>query len=313
MPLRFTVLASGSGGNACLLERDGFGLLLDAGLGPRQLAYRLAAIGASWSRVHAVLLTHTHSDHWRNPTLAHLARQRIPLYCHAGHHGCLRAYGPAFARLAEAGLVRGYEAGEGLALAPGLVCRPFPVRHDGGATFGFRFEAGQGLFDRPCALAYAADLGSWDEGLATELADVELLALEFNHDVALEHASGRSPYLIARVLGDHGHLSNAQAGALLEEVVRRSAPGRLRQVVQLHLSRECNHPELAAAAARPVLADFVPAVGLHTAGQDAPGPTFVVGGTAENRTPSSGRPRPRAAGRYRSSAQAQPWLPGLES
>jgi glyoxylase-like metal-dependent hydrolase (beta-lactamase superfamily II) len=66
MPLRFTVLASGSGGNASLLEADGFGLLLDAGLGPRQLAGRLAAVGASWQQVHAVLLTHTHSDQRRS-------------------------------------------------------------------------------------------------------------------------------------------------------------------------------------------------------------------------------------------------------
>src|SRR5262245_25334810 len=48
MALRFTVLASGSAGNASLVESDGFGLLLDAGLGPRQLAARLAAAGSSW-------------------------------------------------------------------------------------------------------------------------------------------------------------------------------------------------------------------------------------------------------------------------
>ena len=41
---------------------------------------------------------------------------------------------------------------------------------------------------------------------------------------------------ITRVLGDEGHLSNEQAAALVREVHRRSTPGRLRQVVQLHLS-----------------------------------------------------------------------------
>ena len=43
MPLQFTVLASGSAGNASLLEMDGFGVLIDAGLGPRQLSQPLAA------------------------------------------------------------------------------------------------------------------------------------------------------------------------------------------------------------------------------------------------------------------------------
>src|SRR5262249_360813 len=49
MAFRFSILASGSSGNAAFLESDGFGLLIDAGLGPRQLASRLAAVGASWA------------------------------------------------------------------------------------------------------------------------------------------------------------------------------------------------------------------------------------------------------------------------
>ena len=44
--LHFTVLASGSAGNASLVESEGFALLLDVGLGPRQLANRMRAIGA---------------------------------------------------------------------------------------------------------------------------------------------------------------------------------------------------------------------------------------------------------------------------
>ena len=38
---------------------------------------------------------------------------------------------------------------------------------------------------------------------------------------------------IARVLGDEGHLSNAQAGSLLREVLRRSTTGRLQHLVQI--------------------------------------------------------------------------------
>src|SRR5207247_1154514 len=62
MPARFCVLASGSAGNCAFLQADGFGLLIDIGLGPRFIASRLATVGASWRHVHAVLLTHTHSD-----------------------------------------------------------------------------------------------------------------------------------------------------------------------------------------------------------------------------------------------------------
>ena len=69
------VTAELKGGNASLVEANGFGLLIDIGLGPRQLAGRLAAIGLSWHAVHAVLLTHTHTDHWKDRTLRHLHRR----------------------------------------------------------------------------------------------------------------------------------------------------------------------------------------------------------------------------------------------
>src|SRR5439155_3168557 len=120
MPLKFTVLASGSAGNATLIQTDGFGFLLDAGLGPRKLASRLAAVGASWSHIRAVLLTHTHADHWKDKTLVQLSRRRIPLYCHVDHHTTLLTYGRGFAALEGEQLLRGYAAGEEFALAPGL-------------------------------------------------------------------------------------------------------------------------------------------------------------------------------------------------
>src|SRR5262249_31589045 len=102
MGLRFTNLASGSGGNASLVETDGFGVLLDIGLGPRHLAARFASVGLSWSSVHAALLTHTHTDHWNDRTLAHMQRRRVPLYCHADHHNILDLYSPSFAGLRNA-------------------------------------------------------------------------------------------------------------------------------------------------------------------------------------------------------------------
>jgi phosphoribosyl 1,2-cyclic phosphodiesterase len=309
MTMRFTVLASGSAGNASLLEIGGFGLLLDAGLGPRQLAARLAAVGSSWNAVHALLLTHTHSDHWNDRTLAHLHRRNVPFYCHAGHHALLQSSSPAFTALRTANLLRPFDAGEELPLAPGLRCRPLPIRHDGGATFGFRFEGAPDLFGGTCALAYLADLGCWDADLAAALADVDVLALEFNHDVALEYASGRSARLIARVVGDEGHLSNEQAAGLLREVLRLSAPGRLKYVVQLHLSRDCNRPHLAFAAAQAILAEGKHQAEVHTASQDEPGATLHVGGAPPRRGAGARRPRRPRSER----AAMQPWLPGWEA
>jgi phosphoribosyl 1,2-cyclic phosphodiesterase len=299
--LRYTVLASGSGGNASLIECGGFGVLIDVGLGPRQLASRLVSRGLSWAAVQAVLLTHTHSDHWKDPTLSHLLRRRIALYCHPSHHTVLRTYSALFGAMVSAGLVHSYDPEQPLQLTPDLVCRPFAVRHDGGATFGFRFESARDLLGQSLALAYAADLGSWNEELVQLLSDVDLLAVEFNHDVGMQHASGRTPRLIARVLGDEGHLSNDQAAALLRAILERSTPGRLRYLVQLHLSQECNRPGLARDAARRVLDELRSGAELHTASQDTACSSLSLHAIPQRR---SRPPRP--------GPQPQPWLPGFE-
>src|SRR5436305_12157328 len=103
MTARFTVLASGSTGNACLLQAGGSGLLIDCGLGPRRLAARLAACDLTWRHVHAPVLTHTHSDHRHEATLAHLARLGLPPYCHPAHHHYQGAASPASAEPLPAG------------------------------------------------------------------------------------------------------------------------------------------------------------------------------------------------------------------
>jgi phosphoribosyl 1,2-cyclic phosphodiesterase len=277
-----TVLGSGSAGNTTLLEADGFSLLIDAGLGPRQIATRLATVGISWPRIRAVLLTHPHCDHWNDRVFAHLLRLRIPVWCHADHLPVLRKHCSCFKAMQRAKLFRAYEPDRRW-LFTGLVqCRPLSVRHDSGATFGFRFDGAASLFGRAWSLGYATDLGSWDEPLAEALADVDLLAVEFNHDVGMQVASGRSSRLIERVLGDEGHLSNEQAADLAAAVIRRSAPRRLARLVQLHLSRECNRPELARRAARRALEQQDARTEIHTAEQDAPTPRLFLTAASDN-------------------------------
>jgi len=276
MTVHFHVLASGSAGNCSLLEMDDLALMIDMGLGPRQLAARIESKPPVWDRVRAALLTHVHTDHWNENTFNHLTRRRIPLYCHAEHASALRNSSAAFAALADAGLARHYDEDTPFAVEPGCRCEAIALAHDGGATFGFRIEGPRDLFGDGWAVAYAADLGSWDYVLAGRLADVDVLALEFNHDVALQFASGRSPQLIRRVLGDQGHLSNAQAAALFAEVLRRSAPGRVKHLVQLHLSRQCNRGALAHEAAHAVAMNVGAALCVHTAEQDVAAPRIAV-------------------------------------
>jgi hypothetical protein len=191
-----------------------------------------------------------------------------------------------------------------VALTPAIICRPLALQHDAGVTCGFRFESGTDWLGQTRALAYAADLGSWSSALADALANVDVLALEFNHDDWLERHSGRPRSLTARIMGDHGHLANHQAAALVDQVLARSAPGRLRHLVQLHLSRQCNRPGLARSATSRILREHDPMIRLHTADQNSPGPWLAAGPLGQRRKPPSARPR---------LAVQQPWLPGWET
>jgi len=282
MPATWTVLASGSSGNASFLECGGAGILVDIGLGPRQLARRLEAIGSAWEAVRGVLLTHTHADHWSARSLAQLAERRIPFFCHSEHLRPMHLQSKSFQALQFAGLVRTYVPGRDFSTLKGTRCRALTLKHDGGATFGFRIEADQSAAGSSWAVGYAADLGSWEATLPTALANVDVLALEFNHDVEMQRSSGRAGWLINRVLGEFGHLSNTQGATLLEECAIQSRAGRLRYVVQLHLSRECNRPALAVAAARRVIAQHNLQVDLHTASQDVPSATIDLADDRES-------------------------------
>lgn len=242
MSVQFAVLASGSRGNATLLRAGAAAMLIDLGLRPRPLAERLASVGAGWDCIAAVLLTHTHSDHVHDASLRWMARRGILLYCHEGHRPALAGV-LGFQALERAGLVRLYD--DRPFLAPiGLRVEALTLSHDG-PTFGFRVEGKGQRRARPVALGYLADSGSWSPEHADALADVDLLGVEFNHDVELQRRSGRRPALIARNLGDRGHLSNVQGAGLLAAVLQKSRPGTVRHVVLLHMSQDCNRPDLA--------------------------------------------------------------------
>ncbi len=268
--IELIVLASGSSGNACLLRVDGFGLLIDAGLGPRKLISQLKRVEKGWPEIDAMILTHTHGDHWNDRTLARLSKMGILFYCHREHQKRLKSHGSGLAQLQSEKLVRFYSEGNPISFPEGMVCHPVPVLHDSGAAFGFRFERPQTLFGPAWAMGYASDLGTWDAPVAEAFANTDLLALEFNHDVRLQQNSRRPWELIERVLGDQGHLSNKQASELTQEIINRSPKIQPKDVVQLHLSRDCNRPKLAQDSVRPVLEKLSHACEIHTANQHDP-------------------------------------------
>ena len=61
--MRFSVLASGSSGNAIYIENDEHTFLVDAGFSGKKMESLVAGIDRSMKQVDGIFVTHEHSDH----------------------------------------------------------------------------------------------------------------------------------------------------------------------------------------------------------------------------------------------------------
>lgn len=232
--MRFCSLGSGSGGNSTLVEASqgitSTRLLVDAGFSIRELVKRLARAGCAPEEVDAVFITHEHGDHI-GCALAFATRYRLPLIT---SRGTWRAVGNADF---DSALLRIARDGEAMTLGD-MELRPFAVPHDANEPLQLT------LSDGALRLGIVTDLGSAPAGVASALAGCQALLLECNHDEDMLRTGRYHPALKKRILGSHGHLSNAAAGDLLARCLH---PG-LNLVAAAHLSEHNNKPELARAA-----------------------------------------------------------------
>ena len=81
--MQFSILGSGSKGNAVYIESKNTGILIDAGFSGKQLSTRLSAIGKDIANVQGILLTHEHNDHITGAGVVS-RRMRIPVFANAG-------------------------------------------------------------------------------------------------------------------------------------------------------------------------------------------------------------------------------------
>ena len=252
--MRVSVLGSGSGGNATLVEGDGTRLLIDAGFSARDLARRLARLGVEADDVDAIVVTHDHGDHTRGKGV--LARRHgTPIYHTEGTRG-------ACARLLDGvETTVPYRPGRPF-LVGGLRVEPFLTVHDAVDPVGVAVvDEDSGL-----RLGVATDLGRPTAQIRHALSACDFLILEANHDEALLH-QGPYPWSVkARISSSHGHLSNQAAAGFALELLHP----RLLGIVLAHLSGECNRPELA----RSVVGKALRRAGwrghLEVAAQDTP-------------------------------------------
>ena len=233
----FTMLGSGSGGNASVIHGPQGNLLLDAGFRAVEIRRRMKKVGIDPASIRAIVVTHAHNDHTAGCAVF-TKKDRIPVYL-----------------MPETALIMGrkktipgnvklYVPDSAFKLC-GIQIQSFTVSHDT-PTMGFTFSA--------CGrkIGVATDLGFISDSVKECLRGCDLLVLESNYDTYRLRRSDCSLCLKRRIAGKFGHLGNTQAMEALDYLLAENT----KHLILAHISHERNDYQLVSKLAEARLAEL---------------------------------------------------------
>jgi len=283
--VRFTVLASGSKGNATVVTGGGTRILIDCGLSCREIFRRMRAVEENPETLNAIVITHEHSDHV-NGVAVTARKLGIPVFfTKATHQAWARWMNPPQKmnyrqwieqrRLAaEAGEEPVSDSTAPKEMSVQVNEETAPAKKDPAFLPAVEyFQPGESFtigdidlspFTTPhdaadpvgfvlrsegVRIGYTTDLGYIPPNVKAQLQGLDLLLLESNHDPEMLR-DGPYPWAVKqRVMSRVGHLSNESTAAFLQE----DYDGNAAWVILAHLSESNNLPELARLAAERAL------------------------------------------------------------
>ena len=229
--LRFFSLASGSSGNCYYIGTPSYGILIDAGIGVRQIKKVLKEHGIEIEKIHAVLVTHDHADHIKS--VGYLGESfNIPVYATELVHAGIRR-----SRYVEEVLTQSRRVVEKEKhfFIKDFKILAFEVPHDSSDNVGYSIEFGDHTF------VFVTDVGHITETIIKYVCKANHLIIEANYDEEMLKSGTYPAFLKERVSSMSGHLSNRDAA----EFLATNYTPTLKDIWLCHLSRDNNHPELA--------------------------------------------------------------------
>jgi phosphoribosyl 1,2-cyclic phosphodiesterase len=204
-------------------------LLIDAGLTGKKIQEALRQIDVSPCDINGIVITHEHDDHIKAAGI--LSRRfNIPIYANTN---TWEAMSNKIGDVSEKNIkvFDGYypfEIGD-------ITVIPFPIPHDAAKPCGYSLIHGKKKATIATDIGYASDI------VKNNIKNSDVVLLEANHDVEMLKV-GPYPYpLKLRILSDTGHLSNADAGKTIIDVMGYG----IKTVILGHLSKVNNYPGLA--------------------------------------------------------------------
>lgn len=260
--MQFSVLASGSTGNAVYVENDEHSFLVDVGLSGKKMEQLFAEIDRDMKNLSGILVTHEHSDHIKG--LGVIARKyKIPIFANAKTWNAME------------GLVgniptdlRFHFDMETVKTFGGLDIQSFAVSHDAADPMFYTFQ------QDGRKLVVITDTGYVSDRMKGYITAADAYVFESNHDVSMLQM-GKYPWSIKRrILSDVGHVSNEDAAVAMADVVAEKPT----QIYLAHLSKDNNMKELARMSVTQTLQSCGIITGeyLHLHDTDANIPTKLV-------------------------------------
>ncbi|WP_026908441.1 MBL fold metallo-hydrolase [Paucisalibacillus globulus] len=261
MTLRFSVLASGSTGNAFYIESDKEKLLVDAGLSGKQMDKLFDEVQVSPADLSGILVTHEHSDHIKG--LGIIARKyNLPIYANQ------KTWNAMEGSIGKLSLDQKFVFNmEEVKTFGDIDVESFGVSHDAAEPMFYVFRAGGKK------VALVTDLGYVSERIKKTVEGADAYIFESNHDVGMLRM-GRYPWSVKRrILGDSGHVSNEDCGLALTDVIDNNT----KRIYLAHLSKDNNMKDLARMSVDNILRERGINVELHDTDPLLPTGMYEVG------------------------------------
>lgn len=229
MSFQFSVLASGSTGNAIFVETNTHSFLVDAGLSGKQMEALFKEIDRDISRLDGILVTHEHSDHIKGVGIV-ARKYGLPIYA---NEKTWQAMSPLIGQVpTEQKFTFDMET---VKTFGDLDIQSFGVSHDAAEPMFYVFHQGEKK------LVLITDTGYVSDRMKGLISNADAYVFESNHDVQMLRM-GRYPWNIKRrILSDVGHVSNEDAAIAMSEV----AGDRTKGFYLAHLSQDNNMKDLA--------------------------------------------------------------------